>query len=93
MRARSFTAGTDAKSFLMEALGGVETVKGMGIERPVRLKWEKKYAKALEVQYRSQSFNIGIGLAGQLLNAATTDRDPVGRRQPGARARADASAS
>jgi len=68
----SFSAGTDAKSFLMEALGGVETVKGMGIERPVRLKWEKKYAKALEVAYRSQSFSIGIGLAGQLLNAATT---------------------
>ncbi|WP_427914722.1 peptidase domain-containing ABC transporter [Ramlibacter sp. MMS24-I3-19] len=68
----SFSAGTDAKSFLMEALGGVETIKGMGIERPVRLKWEKKYAKALEVAYRSQSFSIGVGLAGQLLNAATT---------------------
>ena len=56
----------------MEALGGVETIKGMGIERPVRLKWEKKYAKALEVSYRSASFSIGVGLAGQLLNAATT---------------------
>jgi ATP-binding cassette, subfamily B, bacterial HlyB/CyaB len=67
-----FSATTDAKSYLMEALGGAETVKGMGIERPVRLKWEKKYAKALEVQYRAQSFNIGVGLAGQLLNAATT---------------------
>jgi ATP-binding cassette subfamily B protein len=68
----SFTAGTDAKSFLMESLGGVETVKGMGIERPVRLKWEKKYAKALDVSYRSQSFSILVGLAGQLFNAATT---------------------
>lgn len=68
----SFAAGTDARSFLMEALGGVETVKGMGIERPVRLKWEKKYAKALEVAYRSQSFSIGVGLAGQLFNATTT---------------------
>jgi ATP-binding cassette subfamily B protein len=67
-----FGATTDAKSFLMEVLGGAETIKGMGIERPVRLKWEKKYAKALEVQYRAQSFNIGVGLAGQLLNAATT---------------------
>jgi ATP-binding cassette, subfamily B, bacterial HlyB/CyaB len=67
-----FSVTTDAKSYLMEALGGAETVKGMGIERPVRLKWEKKYAKALEVQYRSQSFNIAVGLAGQLLNAATT---------------------
>jgi ATP-binding cassette subfamily B protein len=68
----AFTAGTDARSFLMEALGGVETVKGMGIERPVRLKWEKKYAKSLEVQYKSQTFNIWVGLASQVLNSATT---------------------
>jgi subfamily B ATP-binding cassette protein HlyB/CyaB len=67
-----FTTATDAHSFLMEALGGIETIKGMGSERPVRLKWEKKYVKALEVQYRSQSFNIVVGLASQLLNAATT---------------------
>lgn len=67
-----FTASTDAHSFLMEALGGIETIKGMGSERPVRLKWEKKYVKALEVQYRSQSFNIVVGLASQLLHAATT---------------------
>jgi ATP-binding cassette, subfamily B, bacterial HlyB/CyaB len=68
----SFAAGTDAQSYLMETLGGVETVKGMGIERPVRLKWEKKYAKSLEVQYRAQSFNIWVSLASQVLNAATT---------------------
>jgi subfamily B ATP-binding cassette protein HlyB/CyaB len=37
-----FSATTEAKSYLMEALGGAETVKGMGIERPVRLKWETK---------------------------------------------------
>jgi ATP-binding cassette subfamily B protein len=67
-----FAASTDAKAFLMEALGGAETIKGMGIERPVRLKWEKKYARALDVQYRAQSFTILVGLGGQLLSAATT---------------------
>ncbi len=67
-----FAASTEAKSFLMEALGGVETIKGMGIERTVRLKWEKKYAKSLEVQYRAQGFNIGVSFVSQLLNAATT---------------------
>ncbi|WP_179402642.1 peptidase domain-containing ABC transporter [Burkholderia guangdongensis] len=67
-----FSASTDAKSLLMETLGGVETVKGMGIERTVRLKWERKYAKALDVQYRAQAFNILVGLGNQLLNAATT---------------------
>jgi ATP-binding cassette, subfamily B, bacterial HlyB/CyaB len=67
-----FNASTDAHAFLMEALGGVETIKGMGSERPVRLKWEKKYVKALDTQYRAQQFNILVGLASQLLNAATT---------------------
>jgi ATP-binding cassette subfamily B protein len=68
----TFVASTDSKAFLMEALSGVETVKGMGIERPVRMRWEKKYAKALEVQYRAHAFNIFIGFVSQLLNAATT---------------------
>ncbi|SNT38804.1 bacteriocin-processing peptidase. Cysteine peptidase. MEROPS family C39 [Noviherbaspirillum humi] len=68
----AFAAGTDAKAYLMEALGGVETIKGMGIERAIRLKWEKKYAKSLDVQYKAQSFNILVSLGSQLLNAATT---------------------
>lgn len=67
-----FAAGTEAKAYLMETLGGAETVKGMGIERPVRLKWEKKYTKAVEVQYRAQRFSILVGLTSQLLSAATT---------------------
>ncbi|HTJ92847.1 MAG TPA: peptidase domain-containing ABC transporter [Pararobbsia sp.] len=67
-----FASGTEAKSFLMELLGGVETVKGMGIERAVRLKWERKYARSLESQYRAQSFNILVAFGSQLLNAATT---------------------
>ncbi|HTR08222.1 MAG TPA: peptidase domain-containing ABC transporter [Paraburkholderia sp.] len=67
-----FSVSTDARSMLMETLSGVETVKGMGIERAVRLKWERKYAKSLEVQYRAQAFNILVGLGSQLLNAATT---------------------
>jgi subfamily B ATP-binding cassette protein HlyB/CyaB len=67
-----FSTTTESKSYLMEALSGAETVKGMGIERPVRMKWETKYAKALGVQYNAQSFNIRVGLIGQLLNSATT---------------------
>ncbi|EON17028.1 leukotoxin translocation ATP-binding protein LktB [Cupriavidus sp. GA3-3] len=67
-----FAASTDAKAYLMETLGGAETVKGMGIERPVRLRWERKYAKALDAQYRAQAFHILVGLVSQLLNAATT---------------------
>ncbi len=67
-----FTTATESKSYLMEALSGAETVKGMGIERPVRMKWEAKYAKALGVQYDAQTFAVGVGLVSQLLNAGTT---------------------
>ena len=68
----AFQASTDAESALMEIIGGAETVKGMGIERPMRLKWEKKYANSLDVQYRAQRFNIVVGLVSQLFNAAIT---------------------
>lgn len=68
----AFETSTDAESLLMEIIGGAETVKGMGIERPMRLKWEKKYANALGVQYRAQRFSILVGLVSQSLNAAIT---------------------
>ena len=64
-----FQASTDAEAVLMETLAGAETVKGMGIERPMRLKWEKKYAKALDVQYRAKRFSVLVGFVSQLLNA------------------------
>jgi ATP-binding cassette subfamily B protein len=68
----AFQSSTDAESMLMEIIGGAETVKGMGIERPMRLKWEKKYANALDVMYRAQRFQILVGLASQIFNAAIT---------------------
>lgn len=68
----TFTASTDAEAVLMETLGGAETIKGMGIERAMRMKWERKYAKSLSVQYSAQKFSIFVGLGSQLLNAATT---------------------
>ena len=68
----AFETSTDAESLLMEIIGGAETVKGMGLERPMRLKWEKKYANALGVQYRAQRFSILVGLVSQAFNAAIT---------------------
>jgi ATP-binding cassette, subfamily B, bacterial HlyB/CyaB len=68
----AFQTSTDAESLLMEIIGGAETVKGMGLERPMRLKWEKKYANALGVQYRAQRFSILVGLVSQAMNAAIT---------------------
>ncbi|MFO7641400.1 MAG: peptidase domain-containing ABC transporter [Candidatus Competibacteraceae bacterium] len=68
---RDFEASTDAEAVLMETLNGAETIKAMGIERAVRLKWERKYAKALNVQYQAQGFEALVALASQLLHAVT----------------------
>jgi ATP-binding cassette subfamily B protein len=38
----------------------------------MRMKWEKKYAAALDVQYRSGQFEALLGFASQLLNASTS---------------------
>ncbi|MEN8800423.1 MAG: cysteine peptidase family C39 domain-containing protein [Thiogranum sp.] len=68
----AFQSSTDAESTLMEIIGGAETVKGMGIERPMRLKWEKKYANSLDVQYRAQRFSILVGFVSQIFNTMIT---------------------
>ncbi len=69
---KTFEATTDAESTLMETISGAETIKAMGVERPMRMKWEKKYVAGLDVQYRSEKFTILVGAAGQILNSATT---------------------
>ena len=68
----TFAASTEAEAVLMETIGGVETIKGMGIERSMRLKWERKYAESLSVQFKAQKFGIYVGLVSQILNASTT---------------------
>jgi subfamily B ATP-binding cassette protein HlyB/CyaB len=68
---RAFETSTDAEAVLMETISGAETVKAMGIGRAMRIRWEKRYAKALDVQYRAQRFDILVGAIGQLLNAGT----------------------
>lgn len=65
-----FESSTAAESTLMETIGGIETIKGMGIERPMRMKWERQFANSLNVKYRAQRFNILIGFASQIFNTA-----------------------
>ena len=67
-----FDVSTESDAMLMETLGLAESVKGMGIERAVRLKWERKYVRALNTQFEAQSFQANIGFISQLLNIAGT---------------------
>jgi ATP-binding cassette subfamily B protein len=65
-----FESSTAMESTLMEVISGIETIKGMGIERAMRMKWERQYANSLNVSYRAQRFNILVGVASQVFNTA-----------------------
>lgn len=67
-----FEKSTAAEGVLMETMNLAESVKGMGIERSVRLKWEKKYLEALSVQYDAQGFQARVAFFSQLLNIGGT---------------------
>ncbi len=67
---RIFYAGAEAQSRLVEGLAGAEVVKGMGAERAVRLKWEKAYARSMNIRYRAEIFTAVVGTVSGLLRAA-----------------------
>jgi ATP-binding cassette subfamily B protein len=69
---QSFYAEAASESALVETIGGAETIKGMGIERSMRVKWEKMYAKALDVRYRQEMFTSLVENGSELLKAAST---------------------
>lgn len=69
---QTFEASTDAEGVLMETITAAESVKGMGIERQARLKWEKRYVNALNVQYKAEGFRLKFDVASQLLNVVAT---------------------
>lgn len=69
---KSFYAEAESESLLMESLAGAESVKAMAIERNIRLKWEQKYTKALDIKFRTEMFTTGIGTLSDLLKAAAT---------------------
>ena len=78
---KTFFAGADAQSLLVETLGGAAVVKGMGVERPMRLRWERKYLKTLDLRYRAEIFTAMIGaLSGLLQGAAVITLLWVGTR-------------
>jgi ATP-binding cassette subfamily B protein len=48
----SFAARAEARSHLIESINAVDTVKAMNIENPVRWKWEDKFIKNMNIDFR-----------------------------------------
>ena len=48
----SFQAHSDSSSHLIESINAVDTVKAMNAEYPIRWKWEDKFVKSLNIDFR-----------------------------------------
>lgn len=48
----SFAAKSEADSHLIESINAIDTIKAMNIEYPVRWKWEDKFIKTLNIDFR-----------------------------------------
>lgn len=67
-----FFAGAAAQASLVETLGAAELVKGMAAERPLRMRWERQYADAVNIRYRAEIFTATIQILSALLQSAAT---------------------
>lgn len=54
----SFAARTEADSHLIESINAIDTIKAMNIEYPTRWKWESKFIKTLNVDFKL--YNTGM---------------------------------
>jgi ATP-binding cassette subfamily B protein len=48
----SFTARAESESHLIESINAIDTVKAMNIEYPIRWKWEDKFIKTLNIDFK-----------------------------------------
>jgi ATP-binding cassette subfamily B protein len=54
----SFTARAESESHLIESISAIDTVKAMNIEYPTRWKWEDKFIKSLNIDFKL--YNTGM---------------------------------
>lgn len=54
----SFAARAESESHLIESINGIDTVKAMNLEYPTRWKWENKFIKTLNIDFKL--FNTGM---------------------------------
>lgn len=69
---RVFQAGAETQSYVVEAVSGMNTVKAMAAERPVRWTWEEKMRRHLDLQQSGAMIATGAQSTGQVLQTLST---------------------
>ena len=71
----SFSAKTKERSYLIQAIGGVNTVKSMGVERNVRWRWEDLIDESVRINFSGkmlfERLRVSTGIIQTLISQAT----------------------
>ena len=62
-----FNAETIERSYLIEALTGIGTIKSMGVERTVRWRWEDLISKAVGISFTSKMIRERVDVATSVM--------------------------
>ncbi len=68
----AFFRQSDSQAYMIEAIGGIQTVKTQSAERWVRWKWESLLARAMNVMYRGALIGVASGAASKTLQTLNT---------------------
>lgn len=69
MNRRQFAADVASDSFMVESIAGVSTLKASSAEAANRSRWEKLYARVLEVRFKNSMTGISVENASRLLES------------------------
>ena len=68
----AWTARTESHSHLIESIHGIETVKAMNIEYPTRWKWENKFIKSLNIDFKLLNAGLYFSSLGDFVGTLST---------------------
>jgi subfamily B ATP-binding cassette protein HlyB/CyaB len=68
----TFQAGAESQSYIVESISGINTVKAMAVEKPVRWKWEEILQKLMTLQLKASMVATGADSVSRILQTLST---------------------
>lgn len=68
----SFQAAADTQSYIVESISGINTVKALAVEKPVRWKWEEKMEKMMGLQQKTAMIATAADSTSRILQTLST---------------------
>ncbi|MBW2084528.1 MAG: peptidase domain-containing ABC transporter [Deltaproteobacteria bacterium] len=68
----SFAARAESESHLIESINAIDTVKAMNIEVPTRWKWEDKFIKNMNIDYKLYNTGMYFNSIGEFVATLST---------------------